>query len=80
MYGLYFSFKRQCVQSTRFRTFFHLAWCIYNSASGLENNVHICYKMVDLGTAIRVRENKTAGVGPSANQSLMTFTQMKFAG
>ena len=37
--------------------------------------------MVDLGTAIKVREAKTEGAAVAdGNQSLMTFTQMKFAG
>ena len=38
------------------------------------------FKMVDLGTAIRVQEAKNPAAGPAMNQSLMTFTQMKFAG
>ena len=38
------------------------------------------YKMIDFGTAIRVRDAKKSVAGPEVNQSLMTFTQMKFAG
>jgi hypothetical protein len=37
------------------------------------------FKLVDLGTVIRIKEN-TSGQAKDANQSLMTFTQMKFAG
>jgi hypothetical protein len=40
----------------------------------------IIYKLVDLGTAIRIKENKSGAGKDAANQSLMTFTQMKFAG